>query len=218
MNYSDEELQKKIIHLEQCIERLVRMHELWQDCGFTNYLKHVDGEPHSPTIVSIMYFEGPLYEIFWRVNDNSGFTDQFNDLLENLGFSYDFEDHCTMHFYAEEEELAQAFDNYFHWQWVCNLLVPDTSDVYEELYSYFAQNPDALHKLGWREYEILLFRIFQNQGFQAELGPGRGDGGVDIKLLQRDPLGDLLTLVQAKKYAKHIKIDLQAVQAPAWCR
>lgn len=59
-----------------------------------------------------------------------------------------------------------------------------------------------MNELSWREYEILLFRVFQSNGFRAELGPGSNDEGVDIKLLQRDPIGDLLTLVQVKKYAK----------------
>jgi hypothetical protein len=65
----------------------------------------------------------------------------------------------------------------------------------------------------WRDFEILLFRIFQNQGFQAVLGPGRADGGVDIRLLQRAPLGDILTLVQAKHYAPRNKVGLEPVQA-----
>lgn len=89
----------------------------------------------------------------------------------------------------------------------------DVADVHEELYSHFAQRPADLDRLTWREYEILLFRIFQNQGFTCELGPGSNDGGVDIRLLQRNPLGDILTLVQAKHYAPKNKIDLSAVAA-----
>jgi hypothetical protein len=65
----------------------------------------------------------------------------------------------------------------------------------------------------WRDFEILLARTFQAQGFEVELGPGSGDGGVDIRLLQRDPIGDVLTLVQAKRYGPRNKIDLQAVAA-----
>ncbi|MGN6150348.1 MAG: restriction endonuclease [Rhizomicrobium sp.] len=70
-----------------------------------------------------------------------------------------------------------------------------------------------MHRLHGRDFEILLSRIFQAQGFQVELGPGRGDEGVDMRLLQRDPLGDVLTLVQAKRYAKRRSIDQQAVAA-----
>ncbi|CAN7715880.1 AAA family ATPase [Aminobacter sp. LjRoot7] len=55
------------------------------------------------------------------------------------------------------------------------------------VYSHFAKRPE--HRLTWREFEILLFRIFQNQGFTCEIGPGSNDGGIDVRVLQRDPLG-----------------------------
>jgi hypothetical protein len=93
------------------------------------------------------------------------------------------------------------------------LIQPDIDDVYEEIYAHFAKRPDDLHRLGWRDLEVLIARSLQHQGFQVDLGPGSNDGGVDIRLLQRDPLGDLLTLVQVKRYAPHRKIDALAVQA-----
>ena len=63
------------------------------------------------------------------------------------------------------------------------------------------------------QFERLLGSIFRNQGYEVELGPGSGDGGVDLRLLQRDPIGDVLTFVQAKRHAPHRKIALQPVQA-----
>lgn len=70
-----------------------------------------------------------------------------------------------------------------------------------------------MHSLSWRDYEVLLAEIFKTQGFVVELGPGSNDGGVDITLIQRDPIGDMMTVVQAKKYATHNKIGLTEVQA-----
>jgi len=55
--------------------------------------------------------------------------------------------------------------------------------------------------------------VFQSLGYESELGPGVGDGGVDVKLLQRSPLGDTLAYVQAKRYAPNRPIGLEAVQA-----
>ncbi|WP_292646396.1 restriction endonuclease [Mesorhizobium sp.] len=89
----------------------------------------------------------------------------------------------------------------------------DTGDVYQELFDHFSRRPDDLNRLHWQDFETLLFRIFQNQGFEAELGPGRGDNGVDLRLWQRDPIGDVLTLVQAKRHAIGNKIDLTQVAA-----
>jgi hypothetical protein len=109
--------------------------------------------------------------------------------------------------------LSQAFHGYFHWQWVCSLIKEDTADVYHELYEEFAKRPEYLQRLGWRDFETLLFRLFQNHGFEAFLGPGRGDEGVDLRLVQRAPLGDVLTVVQAKRYAPKRKVGQTEVAA-----
>ena len=135
------------------------------------------------------------------------------DLVRSHDFHYENADGCSLHFYPEDGPRCDACAKYFHWKWICSLLRPDFADVYEELYGHFASRPDDLQHLSWREFEILLARTFQAQGFITELGPGRGDGGVDIRLLQRDPIGDILTLVQAKKYAPKNRIGLEAVAA-----
>ena len=210
--YTDQQLQQKITELQTAIKNWAEPKELWYDCGFHDWLRHVDGEPKSPAVITILWFEGPLNPILNGEYDD-GSQQEFSDILEKLGYEYELNDHCSLYIYALDELLSKAFESYFHWQWVCSLIQPDCADVYEELYSYFSNKPERLHDISWREFEILLFRLFQNQGFQAELGPGQGDGGIDIKLLQRDPLGDILTLVQAKQYAPRNKIKLEAVAA-----
>lgn len=211
--YSDHELIAKMSALQAAIEHWARTKDLWFDCGFQTYEEHSDGEPGSPAIVSLLCFDGPLHSLFNGFSDDDGSYDEFHALVHSLGFECENQDGSSVAFFATDPHLSSAFDSYFHWRWVCSLIQPDCDDVYEEMYAHFAQRPDDLHRLDWREFEILLHRIFQNQGFHSELGPGRGDGGVDIRLLQRDPIGDLLTLVQAKKYAPHRKIQLDAVAA-----
>lgn len=210
--YSDQELTATITKLHTAIESWARAKDLWLDCGFKTYDEHVDAEPISPAAVSLFWFEGPLYSVFNGTYDD-GSLDEFHGLVDGLGFEWENRDGTSIAFYALDSTLSSEFDSYFQWQWICKLIQPDCDDVYEEMYAHFARRPDDLHRLSWREYEILLHRIFQNQGFQSELGPGRGDGGVDVRLLQRDPIGDVMTLVQAKKYAPNRKIKLEAVQA-----
>ena len=210
--FIDIELEEKIVSLQSTIEKWARTNDLWHDCGFHSYLKRVDGEPGDPAVITILWFEGPLFTMFNGTYDD-GSLEEFHDLLASHGYEYELADHVSAYIYATDPELSEAFKEYFHWKWVCSLIVPDCADVYEEFYSHFANRPDDLQKISWREFEVLLFRIFQNQGFQAELGPGRGDGGVDLRLLQRDPLGDILTLVQAKKYAPKRKIGIEAVSS-----
>jgi restriction endonuclease Mrr len=110
---------------------------------------------------------------------------------------------------SSQEEIYRhpAFDK------VCPLIIPAFEQTHLELFDYFAKHPDHLHQLDWRKFEELLESIFRNQGFTTELGPGRGDGGVDIRLLQKDSIGPLITCVQAKRYRPDYPIGLEAVAA-----
>jgi hypothetical protein len=93
------------------------------------------------------------------------------------------------------------------------ILIPDFQQINEELIAYFSKNPEALHSLEWRKFEELLAIMFKNLGFATRLGPGRADGGVDLRLIQRSDIGEMLILVQAKRYAAHRKIQLEPVKA-----
>lgn len=210
--WSDRELEVEISRVELALTAWIKSRDLWLDCGFKDYLGHVDGEPSSPPVVTLFWFEGPMYQVL-SGEDVDGREPEFRELLSRLGYFYENLDGTTIAIYPENERLSDAFSSYFHWQWVCSLIKDDTADVYHELYEQFSKNPEYLQRLSGRDFEVLLFRIFQNQGFEACLGPGRGDEGVDIRLLQRAPLGDVLTVVQAKRYARHRKINQTEVAA-----
>jgi hypothetical protein len=209
--YTDIQLVQEISRLETAIQKWAQERDLWLDSGFKEFLQHVDGEPGTPAVVTVMYTGGDLTRTLDEDLEVDG--PPFYEFVASLGFSCENQNGYTYYFYANDEALSGAFESYFHWQWVCSLVQPDAGDVYEELYAHFACNPDQFHRLNPRAFEILLSRVFQNQGFTTELGPGSGDGGVDIRLWQRGPLGDVLTLVQAKRYAPHRKIELEAVAA-----
>lgn len=211
--FPDNVLNARIAALESAIQKWATAKDLWFDCGFSTYSRHVDAEPQTPPVVSMFWFEGPLHGIFNGFYEDDGSYEEFAELVTKQGFDFEQRDGTTIEFYASDEALSQSFQSHFNWQWICSLIQSDCADVYEELYSHFAKKPHDLSRLPWRDFEILLFRIFQNHGFTAELGPGRGDGGIDIRLLQRDPIGDMLTLVQAKRYAPRRKIKLEAVAA-----
>jgi HJR/Mrr/RecB family endonuclease len=95
----------------------------------------------------------------------------------------------------------------------CIILAPDFAQINSELLEYFAANPLALHELSWRKFEEVLEAVFRNQGFRTEIGPGSDDGGVDLRLLRKDSIGEVVTLVQAKRYAPNRPISLEAVSA-----
>lgn len=207
----DQDIEAEIFRIQSVIKNWAMSKDLWFDCGFKSYLEHVNGEPSSPPVVTMLWSEGDFRRFVFEGID--GLDIEFFDLLEEQGYCFENIDGVTAGIYPNDEFLSKKFEDYFHWQWVCSLIKEDTTDVYEELYAHFVKNPENLHELDWREFEILLFRIFQNHGYKAILGPGRGDEGVDIRLWQEDPLGDVLTVVQAKKYAPHRQIGQTDVAA-----
>lgn len=95
----------------------------------------------------------------------------------------------------------------------CLIVIPDFEAINNELFAHFAQHPEDLQQLDWRKFEELLEAIFRNQGYRTYLGPGRGDGGIDLRLIQKDSVGELVTLVQAKRYSPQNPVQLEAVAA-----
>lgn len=208
-NYTDDILVADLKAFQDSVQAWAIDQDIWFDCGFKTYLEHVDGEPsETDPVVCVQYYSSDFEQALF-----GDLYAEFSELLSRHGFWYEVSTPGNIHYYPEEGPRCQAYAKYFRWLWVCSLVQEDFADIYEELYSFFATHPDAMQRLGWREYEVLLARIFQTQGFRVELGPGQGDGGVDIRLFQRDPIGDVLTLVQAKKYAPRRKIGLETVQA-----
>ena len=52
--------------------------------------------------------------------------------------------------------------------------------------NFLAANFESIDKINWRQFEGLAGEYFAREGFAVELGPGRGDGGVDIRLWPSD--------------------------------
>lgn len=210
--FSDAEIELKVAKLSGAIEAFARERGLWHDCGFTSWLQRHDDEPTAGTPLLVMWADGPM-RMTWDGDATEQEAKDFRTFLEGLGYWYECYDGATIHLHPEDDALSRAFDAYARWQWICSLVKPDIADVHEEIYGHFASCPEDLHRLKPRQFEILLSRVFQSQGFTAELGPGRDDGGVDVRLWHRDPIGEIVTLVQAKRYAKSYAIEQDAVAA-----
>lgn len=210
--YSDAELEKRISNAQADLRAWAVSHDIWYESGFTTYAQQVDGEPGQNAVTFVLHSSGPLAQML-DGDLNPPSRTQFDQIADSHGFWYENYDGISYYFYAITEELQAAYDAYFEWKWVCSLIVEDFGDLYAELYQYFQTRPERLRNLHHREFEIFLYRLFQSQGYESEVGPGSGDGGVDVKLLQRGPLGDTLAYVQAKRYSPSNPIGLEAVAA-----
>ena len=81
---------------------------------------------------------------------------------------------------------------------------------------YLAQNFGRVDEIHWRKFEGLAGEFFKREGFQVEMGPGRGDGGVDIRVwAPADDAGKPpLILVQCKRQRDKVsQVVLKALWA-----
>ena len=210
---TDSAIAAEILVLQDRIERWVRRHDLWHDCGFKSYLDHFDAPPWSDNpMVTVFYSDGDFNRIFDGTDGSEELYEGFASLLKEHG--YDFtRDTGLVYVYAVEPTLNENFQDYFHWQWICSLIKPDFIDIHHEVFEHFENNPHHFQKLNGWDFQVLIYEVLRNQGFRVELGPRSGDGGIDMRMYQRDPIGDILTAVQVKRYRADRKIELEAVQA-----
>jgi hypothetical protein len=186
---------------------------LWDHAEFKDWLEYHDDEPPEYPCAAFLVSDGPLAEA-WNGYHGHEDYDGFNELIENLGFGRELQNSYSANFYLPDNDKAiETLSSIYEWKWICNLLKPDFSALYGEIFERFLKRPDDLRRIEPRQFEILLDGIFKNNGYRTELGRGSGDGGVDIRIYHNDVVGEALTLVQAKQYAPHRPIGLEAVQA-----
>lgn len=211
MNYTDEILEQKIEDLKKLIKHWAVSRDAWKDSGFTTYLDHFNDEPGDYPAVLVLYSDGELLDVFSY--DNEKLALEFEELLDKTEFFYELHNHYTAVFYPSDDELNKPFNEYFEWQWICKLLEPDYTSLYEEVFNLIGRNPKKLHDLEHRKFEIFIHELFKNQGYETELGAGTGDGGVDVTIYKKDEIDQIVTLIQAKKYNEKNPIKLEAVAA-----
>lgn len=91
----------------------------------------------------------------------------------------------------ESEQLPSASDRWFDQRFV----------------NYLGSQPDRLKDIHWRQFEGLTAEWFQRNGYEVELGPGRNDGSVDVRLWQPDaaPGTPPAVIVQCKRQTRKVE-------------
>ena len=221
--YFDKQLEERVNKLETTVETWAKRNDLWHDACFRRVVRSFDANTGAPTVTTLRA-EGFLAELvihpgIGAIHDTQEaqrLSDECQQIIEGHGFygeTFDVDRLDIIPLEQKDSLVFQRFKEYMRWKWICSLLQGDFDALNSELYEHFSKNSDQLTRLDWRKFEMLVAELLQAQGFEAKLGPGQADGGVDIRLLQRDPIGDILTLVQVKKYDVKHPIRLQAIQA-----
>lgn len=208
---NDSLLEQKINVLQSSITTWAQKNEVWGDSCFKTYFEYFEDEPsENIACVTVLCLDDPLIRIFKGMGDER-LLDEFDDLLSNSGFWYEADSDIVLTFYCEDEEMNRLYVDYFEWQWINELIKEDYTSLYQELFDYFKTNPDKLYALSPRSLEVFISEVFRNQGYQTELGSGWNDGGVDLRLYQKDAIDQIVTLVQIKRYRSDRPIGLESV-------
>lgn len=208
----DAHLEAIVAQARSITEAWGRRHDFWHDAGHYDPIRHYDSEPGEGGPILLFWSEG---EAMRSISYDEAEAIELRNELEQIGVYMEMDDTVTAGYFLidYESELQKEFDRLAQWKWTCRLIEADTEDVSGDLYRWFAHNPQDFHRLPPRTFEELVSSIFAARGWRTQLGPGTGDGGVDLRIWQEDPLGELLTLVQVKRYAPHRPISLDAVAA-----
>ncbi|RZM17912.1 MAG: hypothetical protein EOO88_42100, partial [Pedobacter sp.] len=124
----DKILQQKIIQLQKAVEQWMKLHELWSDSLFRAHDVQFEDEPSQYPAVTVLVTEGGLYNMINGWADES-LLEEFRAVVESEGFFYELINHYTIGFYSSDEVVEQSFYDYFHWKWICKLVVPDYTDL-----------------------------------------------------------------------------------------
>jgi hypothetical protein len=200
--------------LRDAITTWAKQNSLWQDCCFTTWIEHYDSPPDPGIPAACLLCIGPS---LWQVVEGRASRKlflQFDKIVRRAGFWWDRMDNSTLVFLATDENTSAAYRKLAEWNWMSSLIAPDFALMHESIFEYFNElGVSGLVKLSARDFEIYLDSLFQGHGYRTNLGPGTNDGGVDLRLYSSDITGEVLTLVQAKRYTPRRAIRLDAVQA-----
>ena len=134
--HSDNELEEMIDTLKKIVISVIgeeHFYSEYQTVRFSSYFEYYEDEPKENPCVLLL-----LHEY------NNFSCDIISDKIELMGFVIEHIDFNTIGFYLadNESQLANDFRDYFEWQWICELIKPDYSALYEEIFDRFNKKPD----------------------------------------------------------------------------
>lgn len=85
----------------------------------------------------------------------------------------------------------------------------------QEFINFLHENNESLSKMHWRNFERLIAQFFNSTGYEVELGPGSNDGGIDIRVYNKEKkeVGPPLIIIQCKRYKEENTVDINIVKA-----
>jgi len=88
----------------------------------------------------------------------------------------------------------------------------EVTTLNREVAEYFDRHPEKLHDLTPLKFEQLIATLLEAMGAEVRLTKQTGDGGRDILAVFKTPIGDLLTIVECKKYRLDRCVGIELVE------
>ena len=91
-------------------------------------------------------------------------------------------------------------------------LIYDFKTIYSELTKQLKANPKLSYQIEPRKFEELIAYLLEQSGYNIELTKSSRDGGKDIYALQKTMVGNILAVVECKRYSKNNLVGIDIVQ------
>lgn len=88
------------------------------------------------------------------------------------------------------------------------------SDFIEQKFINFLQaNPEKLEFMHWRNFERLTAEFFKREYYEVVLGPGTNDGGIDLRVYDKNDNSKPYIIVQCKRHKKSNQVKIETVKS-----
>lgn len=87
-------------------------------------------------------------------------------------------------------------------------------DFIEQKFINFLQaNPEKLEFMHWRNFERLTAEFFKREKYEVVLGPGTNDGGIDLRVYDKNDISKPYIIVQCKRHKKSNQVKIETVKS-----
>lgn len=93
------------------------------------------------------------------------------------------------------------------------IIRPDFEEINEELVKYLASHPEYLYQLNSRRFEELIAHLLDKVGYSVTLTQKTRDGAKDIYAIQKSEVGDILSVVECKRYSPDKLVGVSVVRS-----
>lgn len=107
-------------------------------------------------------------------------------------------------FKATPQQLADARQD--------DILKPQLLEVNYELMRWLAKHPESMRELSPRKFEEVVAEIFRDQGHTVQLTKATRDGGRDLFVVMKTALGELLSIIECKRWLPPHKVGLAVIE------